>query len=837
MVKNVIKRDGRRRKFNPSKIEGAIKNAFIDKGITVDDTVLDTLTDKVVAEFENYEKSAVSVEKIQDVVEKVLMTHDKDVAKSYILFRNERNRVRNTKSEIVKTIKEIKESDISSSNILRDNANESGATPAGAFGKVASETNKMYNLLNVIDRRHADMHSKGYMHIHDLNYYDLSFNCLFAPIDKLLGRGFDSGTGFIRQPKSIQTAAQLTAVILQLQSNQQYGGIASDNLDFTLAPYVDFSFCRNLAKELAAAERYSNPEWANLENYDKEAHEKKILNETINAQHTSINEPKQNLYKRFNKVSVDAAISQTNKDTFQAMEGLIHNLNSLQSRSGNQVPFSSLNFGLDTSKAGRMVSGNLIRAQMAGLGDGLTAIFPILIFKLMKGVSYLPTDPNHDLYLASIKCLARRFYPNFVGVDNKFNAKYIKYDTIDYDLTDDAEVKVIGSDVVTTWGEVKNETHEYPKYETRIGLHYWQIDNGKLRRLKPETTVATMGCRTRVIGNVNGPEQTTGRGNFAFHTLNLPKLAIQAHIEANTEEERIALFNSKFDALLEDAKKSLLDRFALISKKTYENFPFTMQQGLYLTADDEQHNIHDTIAEVLKQSTLSIGYCGLYEAILCLTGKTWGKDSEVFDLGYSIVKKIYDFCKKTEKETHLNWSCFATPAEATAGRFCNIDKNLYGGNEKLADIDEFQLFGKGYYTNSHMIPFDLKTNLANKIKWEQPFHEITTAGHIFYHKIDGDLSQNIDAVKKCIDTMYENGLGYFTVTMDSDTCIHEDEKGNRCGFHGVINGVCPKCGCSCEDEFVRVRRITGYLTGSPRKSITKAWNDGKLHELENRVNI
>lgn len=494
MVKNVIKRDGRRRKFNPSKIEAAIKNAFNDNGTPASDDVLDKLTDEVVGSFDEYDKTAVSVESIQDIVEKVLMKEFPEIAKRFILFRNERNRVRNTKSEIVKTIKEIKESDIASSNILRDNANESGATPAGAFGKVASETNKMYNLLNVIDKRYADLHSKGYMHIHDLNYYDLSFNCLFAPIGKLLERGFDSGTGFIRSPKTIQTAAQITAVILQLQSNQQYGGIASDNLDFNLALYVDLSFNRNLAKELAAAERYSNPEWSTLDVYDKDLHEKKILKEVIEPFKTSINEPITKLYERFNKVAVDAAIAQTNKDTYQAMEGLIHNLNSLQSRSGNQVPFSSLNFGLDTSKAGRMVSKNLVKAQMAGLGDGLTAIFPILIFKLMKGVSYLPTDPNYDIYLDSIKCLARRFYPNFVAVDNKFNKKYIKYDTIDYELTDDAEVKVIGSDEVKTWGEVKNEVHEYPVYETRIGLSYWQLHGNKLCKLKPETTVATMGC-------------------------------------------------------------------------------------------------------------------------------------------------------------------------------------------------------------------------------------------------------------------------------------------------------------------------------------------------------
>ena len=499
MIKNVIKRDGRRKKFNPSKIEAAIKNAFTDSGEVATEAILDQLTDDVVSKFDDSEKSSVSVEDIQDVVEKVLMNSYPNVAKKCIIYRKERERVRNTKTEIIKTIKEIKESDITSSNILRDNANESGATPAGAFGKVASETNKMYNLLNVIDRRYADLHSKGYMHIHDLNYYDLSFNCLFAPIGKLLERGFDSGTGFIRPPKSIQTAAQLTAVILQLQSNQQYGGIASANLDFELAPFVDKSFIKNLAKELAAHERYSNPEWADLETYDKDAHEKKIAVE-LNATFTSINVSIAALNQRFNKTCVKAAIEQTDKDTFQAMEGLIHNLNSLQSRSGNQVPFSSLNFGLDTSKAGRMISKNLIKAQMAGLGDGLTAIFPILIFKLMKGISYLPEDPNYDLYQQSIKCLARRFYPNFVGVDNKFNAPYIKYDETDVVISDNDLVKKIGSDELVKYGDVKNLKSDYPRYSVRIvdveaGGSDWEIvDSTHARRIKPETTISTMGC-------------------------------------------------------------------------------------------------------------------------------------------------------------------------------------------------------------------------------------------------------------------------------------------------------------------------------------------------------
>lgn len=337
-------------------------------------------------------------------------------------------------------------------------------------------------------------------------------------------------------------------------------------------------------------------------------------------------------------------------------------------------------------------------------------------------------------------------------------------------------------------------------------------------------------CRTRVLGNINGVEQTTGRGNFAFHTINLPRLAIEAHIATKDEEERKTLFFAKLDEMLEDAKGSLLDRFALISNKTYENFPFTMQQGLYLTSDDQPHEVTDKIAEVLKQASLSIGYVGLAETMLLLTGKTYGQDHEIDDYAFSIVKHIREFVDKTQKETHLNWSCFATPAEAVAGRFANIDKNLFQNEKKLSDVDLQRVFGKGYYTNSHMLDYSLKTSLDNKIKMEAPYHKITNAGHIFYYKLNGDLSKNLEAVKATIDAMYEGDLGYFTCTFDSDTCT-------KCHFHGIINNECPCCGNKNEDEIIRVRRITGYLTGSPKKSIIKSWNDGKLAELRDRHNI
>ena len=822
MIKNVIKRDNRRHVFNISKVYTAIEKAFKEVNAEVTEETMDRLVDSVVEKIsENNAKSA-KVEEIQNVIEMTLMDNGFGaVAKAFILFRDDRTRARETNSAIIKTIKEITESDIKSSNILRDNANESGATPAGTYGKIASETNKMYNLLNNINRKYAQEHKDGHLHIHDLNQYNLTFNCLFAPVGKLLKTGFDSGTGYLRSPKSIQTAAALTAVILQLQSNQQYGGIADDNLDYDLAPFVDISFRKNLRNELNRYIEY-NPD-----------HEDIDINDVANV---SMNWPVELLYAKFPKICVENAIRITDDDTHQAMEGLIGNLNSLQSRSGNQVPFSSLNFGLDTSNCGRMISKNLIKSQYEGLGDGLTAIFPILIFKLMKGYTKNPEDPNYDLYLDSIKCLARRFYPNFVRVDSSFNKPYIRYSEKELDVSEKTvSVKVRGKNTAETIS-TEDRTFETPIYEYDVGVgDYWEItgfENGKMkiRRLIENSTVSTMGCRTRVLGNINGVEQTTGRGNFAFHTINLPRLAIEAHIEAKDPEARKQIFFKKLADMLEDAKNSLLDRFALISNKTYENFPFTMQQGLYLTSDDEPHAVTDKIANVLKQASLSIGYVGLAETMLLLTGKTYGIDHEIDNYAYSIVKTMREFVDKTQKETHLNWSCFATPAEAVAGRFANIDKNLYQNNKKLADVDLQRVFGKGYYTNSHMLDYSLETSLENKIKMEAPYHKITNAGHIFYYKLNGDLSKNLEAVKATIDAMYDGDLGYFTCTFDSDTCT-------KCHFHGIIDNECPCCGNKNEDEIIRVRRITGYLTGSPKKTIFKSWNDGKLAELRDRHNI
>lgn len=541
MLTTVTKRDGRRRKFNPERILNGIKNSLVETKTQFTDEELDQAVDEIIEKAQQFGTASISVEKINELVKNAMRDRWPKAYDAYILFRDERNRVLTTKSDIVKTIKEITESELKSSNILRDNANEAGGTPAGTYGKIASETNKMYNLLNNVSRKYAQEHKDGYMHIHDLNFYNLTFNCLFAPVGKLLKRGFDSGTGFIRPPKSIQSAASLTAVILQLQSNQQYGGIACDNFDFDMAPYVDMSFRTNLAIELNRYAEYSGQK--GYEAYAGCPGDPKVIKGIVKMldnpdteSYVSMNMMPDKLYARFKKSLVDNAIEVTDNQTHQAMEALVHNLNSLQSRSGNQVPFSSINFGLDTSNCGHMVSKNLMKAQYEGMGDGLTPIFPILIFKLFKGYTKDEGDPNYDLYLQAIECLARRFYPNFVRVDSSFNLPYVKYYGKKIPVSDKVIVKVRGKNQ-----EVELDTDAtiplgLYEYEVSPG-EYWEVTRFadgilSVRRLIYNTTISTMGC-------VRGDETITLKvGGVVYRNIKISEAYdMIAEIEHMAEQE------------------------------------------------------------------------------------------------------------------------------------------------------------------------------------------------------------------------------------------------------------------------------------------------------------
>lgn len=846
MIKSVIKRDKRSRKWNPTKIVVAIKSAFTASGEEYTEERVDHMVDRVEEEADKWltehNRKSIKVDVIQDIVENMLMEHGfKATAKSYILYRAERTRARETNGKLFQTIREIAAADLNNSNLLRDNGNVNGATVATSYAKVGGESWKCFNLIEPIKREHADAHAAGDIHIHDLDYYSLTMNCLFIPLAKLLERGFDTGNGYIRSPNSIGSAAALGSIIIQSNQNQMFGGQAYAHIDDDLATYVDRSFLKNLAYEIEAFVDYTGDKDAtnilasiviekNTVNVDGvEYDDTKVTMPSDVTMNTSADYMYVGDWKVPQKVVI-RAIKKTDKDTYQAMEALVHNLNSLFSRSGNQLPFSSINFGLNTTKCGRMVSRNLLKATEAGLGDGSTCIFPISIFKMKAGISANPGDPNYDLWKFACRVCAERFYPNFVSVDAPFNAQYVKYDTVDVKLAAGETVrlqKIASNEVIDiTAADLAADASLYQnKYEYKYSDGRWYtFDTAAdgvvtFKRLRPETAIASMGCRTRVIGNINGPSQTDGRGNLWFTTINLPAIAIRASKTANPLEA----FWKELDEKLDLCADVMKDRYELIARRKYENFPFLMQNGVYLSSDDTKHDSQDSIREVLKQGSNSIGYIGIYETCKILIGKIYGKDKEAYDLGYSIVKRMRDYTDKKEKETGLNWSTFATPAENVCGRFAELDKKRYGNIEDVTD--------KGYYTNSHMLPFDLETTLDNKLATEAPFHALTNAGHIFYYKIEGNPETNIAAVEAAIRAMYEANLGYFTITFDQDTC-------RECGYRGIIGATCPHCGCKDNGEnILRIRRITGYLVGRPGQSIKKSWGVGKQNELKRRKNI
>ncbi len=807
MIKNVKKRDGRSRVFNAEKIVNAINYAFKESKESIENERLDHIIERTLEEVEKLGKKTVQSAAIEKIIKELLMNHGyHQTAEAYILFSAEKQRVRETNSELFKTIREIGAADLKNSSLLRDNGNVNGATVASSYAKAGGEAWKTYNLMTHIKPANRIAHLNGDLHIHDLDYYSLTMNCLFIPLADLLKRGFDTGNGYIRQPHSIGSAGALAAILIQSSQNQMFGGQAFAHLDDDLAPYVEFSFKKNLKKQVDAYKRYTGID------FDDSDIDKVSINDPVSG-HT-IPDP-----------IIKAAIEETDKETYQAMEALVHNLNSLFSRSGNQLPFSSVNFGLNTTRAGRMVSLNLLKATEAGMGDGATAIFPISICKMMMGINVDPDDPNYDIWEKSCEICAKRFYPNFVNADASYNKPGVRWTEWKVDMGNSIVLKKIAADdvVTATADTISQYIGKWEKKNTSDGNWYTlsSIDGSELtfKRLVPESVIATMGCRTRSYEDVNGVTQTDAKGNLWFTTINLPAIAIRA----KKAKDPIEAFFTELQQRCEQCRDIMEDRYELIAKRHYENFPFLMQQGVYMDSDPANHKPEDEIREVLKHGSNAIGYIGIYEVCKLLLDKTLGVDQEAFDLGYRIVKHIRDYTDKVKKETHQNWSCFATPAENVCGRFAELDKKRYG---EIADITD-----KGYYTNSHMLPFDLKTTLANKLKNEAPFHKLSNGGHIFYHKLDGNPAMNVEAVKKAIRAMYDADLGYFTITFDQDRC-------RECGHIGIIADECPNCGAKDDGvNILRIRRITGYLVGRPGQSIEKSWGTGKQNELKKRVNI
>lgn len=602
------------------------------------------------------------------------------------------------------------------SDLKRDNANINGDTPMGAMLQQGANTAKEYYLDTMIDPEIAALHREGWIHIHDLDFYGWTTTCCQIDLLKLFEGGFDTGHGHLREPKSIGSYAALAAIAIQSNQNDQHGGQSIVNFDYAMAKGVRMTYEKHL----------------------------KHYNELIVDISGCSDE----------KSAHEMAMESTKRDTYQAMEGFIHNLNTMHSRAGAQVPFSSINYGLDTSWEGRLAIEQLLLATEAGLGNGETPIFPIQIFRVKEGVNYNPEDPSYDLFRLAMRVSSKRLFPNFSFVDAPFN------------------------------------------------LQYYDPD-------RPETQVAYMGCRTRVLGNVYDPsrEISNGRGNLSFTSINLPRLAI----EANGDVDK---FFDLLNDMLNKVMKQLLDRYEVQSRRLVRNFPFLMGEGVWI--DSDTLGPDDEIGEVLKHGTLSIGFIGLAETLKSLTGKHHGESEEAQELGQFIVSYIRTFCDRKSKELQMNVTCLATPAESLSGRFVRMDKKRYGEIKGVTDRD--------YYTNSFHVPVYYPISAYDKIRIEAPYHALTNAGHISYVELDGDVSKNLEAFEKIIRCMKECGIGYGSIN-------HPVDRDPICGYNGIIGDTCPCCGRTEEEgKFERIRRITGYLVGTLDR-----FNNAKRAEEKDRV--
>ena len=767
MITTINKRDGRTVHFDINKIASAIEKAFAATIGKKDYAICLALAQEVSDIFEEKQIDSPTVEQIQDTVERVLINHGHvRTAKAYILYRAERTRVRNMNDRLMKTFEDITYKDATDSDIKRENANIDGNTAMGSMLKYGSEGAKHFYESYVLNPAHSEAHRNGDIHIHDLDFYTLTTTCCQIDLIKLFHDGFSTGHGVLREPNDIASYASLACIAIQSNQNDQHGGQSIANFDYGLAPGVAKTYKKRYRSNLTSL----------IEVMDCAAHAKKTkeIFQTLTAENLiptldgsqaytdreralliEAGVPEEILDK-IQSFSAKKATEETDKATYQAMEALLHNLNTMHSRAGAQTPFSSINYGMDTSTEGRMVMKNMLLVTEAGLGNGETAIFPIQIFRVKDGVNFNPGEPNYDLFKLSCRVSAKRLFPNFSFQDAPFNLQYYK------------------------------EGH-------------------------PETEIAYMGCRTRVIGNVNDPEReiTYGRGNLSFTSINLPRIAILAN-------KNIDWFFSELDRKIDLVVEQLLERFEIQAKKKVHNYPFLMGEGVWI--DSEKLNYDDEVREVLKHGTLSVGFIGLAEALKALLGVHHGESEIAQNLGLDIIGHMRKRMDDLSAETHLNFSLLATPAEGLSGRFVRMDRERFGSIEGVTDRE--------YYTNSFHIPVYYPISAYKKIQLEAPYHELTNAGHITYIELDGDPSTNLDAFEKVIRYMKAQGIGYGSIN-------HPVDRDPVCGYNGIIGDTCPKCGRSETDGeygFQRIRRITGYLVGTLDR-----FNNAKRAEVRDRV--
>ena len=740
-MNTIIKRDGKEVQFDESKIYNAIfaANKAVD-GEHMESIDFEYLTKKVVSQLGG---ETCTVEQVQDLVEAMLIRYDYEkTAKAYILYRAEHAKIREAESDLMNIYDELTYSYSKDADIKRENANIDGDTSMGTMLKYGSEGAKYYVDNYVLPKDIAKAHINGDIHIHDKDFYMLTETCCQIDLIKLFKDGFCTGHGYLREPQSIMSYASLACIAIQANQNEMHGGQSVPNFDYSMAPGVARTYVKEyfqaLVEILAVKLDTSYEQAQTIAKIIKENTTKPTISNALtygeelgkwydNASET-FGLTREQLVSS-NKQATEAAYANTDKLTYQAMEALIHNLNTMNSRAGAQVPFSSVNYGTDTSPEGRMVIKNLLLATEAGLGNGETPIFPVQIFKVKDGINFNEGEPNYDLFKLAIRCSAKRLFPNFSFLDAPFNLSFYKE------------------------GDYNSE-------------------------------VAYMGCRTRVMANVYDPSKavTCGRGNLSFTSINIPRIAIESNHDVD-------VFFKKLDERLELVARQLLHRFKIQCSKKGRNYPFLMGQGIWI--DSDKIGPDDSVAEILKHGTLSIGFIGLAEALVALTGKHHGESEESRELGLKIAQHMRDFCDEKSKETGLNFTFLATPAEGLSGRFVKIDRAKYGTIPGVTDRD--------YYTNSFHVPVYYPISAFEKLDIEAPYHALTNAGHISYVELDGDTSKNPEAFEMVIRHMKECGIGYGSVN-------HPVDRDPVCGYTGVIDDVCPRCGRR-EGEAVTIEKL------------------------------
>lgn len=767
-INNITKRDGRIVEFNPNKIRRAIEKAVSASDEYLSPVIVDTLVLSAIQEVEKTDETP-TVEKLQDAIEFVLNEGGyHNIARTFRDYRLVRARERERNSELFHIFHDITYADATDSDIKRENANVDGNTAMGTMLKYGSEGAKHYYLSEIISPEFAEAHRKGYIHIHDMDFYPFTTTCCQIDLNKLFTGGFGTGHGAIREPQDIASYMALTCIAIQSNQNDQHGGQSIPSFDFMLAPGVKKTFKRlyyqNLKKallsvayeakeddikqfvDLLSSTDYPSFSIDTIKEYQEIEYQALIAREIDKKVCVDV--------KKIQKQVFEFALAETERAVYQGCESVVHNLNTMHSRAGAQVPFSSINYGTDISSEGRMIIKNMLLATEAGLGEGETPIFPIQIFRLKDGINTKSGDPNYDLFKLACRVSAKRLFPNFSFQDAPYNLQYYKEG-------------------------------------------------------RPETEICYMGCRTRVIANRYDPENeiSYSRGNLSFTSINLPKIALEN--KGNTD----GFFKQLTQTMLL-CKRQLLERLNLQMKKKVKNFPFLMGQKIWLGS--EKLNPEDEVGDILKHGTLSIGFIGLAETLKVLVGKHHGESEKAQKLGLKIIKFMRETCDKYGEETGLNFTLLATPAEGLSGRFTRIDKKQFGIIEGVTDRD--------YYTNSFHVPVYYNITAFKKIQLEAPYHAFTNAGHISYVEVDGDIAHNLEAFENIVLAMKEAGIGYGAIN-------HPVDRDPVCGYTGIINDVCPKCGREEGDiPFDRIRRITGYLVGTLDR-----FNNAKRKEEADRV--